>query len=198
MIHISRGVRIRLPFSTLIIATTMAAFRRLASIVNRLNVWSAPRNELLGAQTTTGGRTQRCLAVGVCLATGGAVAFYFYNDTYSQRCRKRMGYNFSGRDLLPVLSAVEAQQKVQDSILHYVLWQDSLWKNATQRVLLSPKSIRVLTEYKLAVEGILSWMCYSLSGWAWSENSWSAAPISMCFSNMFFFWNVVWKPQTHD
>lgn len=128
MIHISRGVRIRLPFNTLVIATTMAAFRRLASIVNRLNVWSAPRNELLGAQTTTGGRTQRCLAVGVCLAAGGAVAFYFYNDTYSQRCRKRMGYNFSGRDLLPVLSAVEAQQKVQASILHYVLWQDSLWK----------------------------------------------------------------------
>ncbi|XP_029605386.1 calcium uptake protein 3, mitochondrial isoform X6 [Salmo trutta] len=91
----------------------MAAFRRLASIVNRLNVWSAPRNELLGAQTTTGGRTQRCLAVGMCLATGGAVAFYFYNDTYSQRCRKRMGYNFSGRDLLPVLSAVEAQQKTR-------------------------------------------------------------------------------------
>ncbi|XP_045572389.1 calcium uptake protein 3, mitochondrial isoform X3 [Salmo salar] len=91
----------------------MAAFRRLASIVNRLNVWSAPRNELLGAQTTTGGRTQRCLAVGVCLAAGGAVAFYFYNDTYSQRCRKRMGYNFSGRDLLPVLSAVEAQQKTR-------------------------------------------------------------------------------------
>uniref|UniRef100_A0A673VYM5 Mitochondrial calcium uptake family member 3 n=1 Tax=Salmo trutta TaxID=8032 RepID=A0A673VYM5_SALTR len=113
MIHISRGVRIRLPFSTLIIATTMAAFRRLASIVNRLNLWSAPRNELLGAQTTTGGRTQRCLAVGVCLVTGGAVAFYFYNDTYSQRCRKRMGYNFSGRVLLPVFSAVEAQQKAR-------------------------------------------------------------------------------------
>ncbi|XP_071263893.1 calcium uptake protein 3, mitochondrial isoform X4 [Salvelinus alpinus] len=91
----------------------MAAFRRLASIVNRLNVWSAPRNELLGAQTTTGGRTQRCLAVGMCLATGGAVAFYLYNDMYSQRCRKRMGYSFSGRDLLPVLSAVEAQQKTR-------------------------------------------------------------------------------------
>ncbi|XP_064859816.1 calcium uptake protein 3, mitochondrial isoform X3 [Oncorhynchus nerka] len=91
----------------------MAAFRRLASIVNRLNVWSAPRNELLGAQTTTGGRTQRCLAVGMCLATGGVVAFYFYNDMYSQRCRKRMGYRFSGRDLLPVLSAVEAQQKTR-------------------------------------------------------------------------------------
>ncbi|XP_064782782.1 calcium uptake protein 3, mitochondrial isoform X5 [Oncorhynchus masou masou] len=91
----------------------MAAFRRLASIVNRLNVWSAPRNEFLGAQTTTGGRTQRCLAVGMCLATGGAVAFYFYNDMYSQRCRKRMGYRFSGRDLLPVLSAVEAQQKTR-------------------------------------------------------------------------------------
>ncbi|XP_036789770.1 calcium uptake protein 3, mitochondrial-like isoform X5 [Oncorhynchus mykiss] len=95
----------------------MAAFRRLASIVNRLNVWSAPRNELLGAQTTTGGRTQRCLAVGMCLATGGAVAFYFYNDMYSQRCRKRMGYRFSGRDLLPVLSAVEAQQKELEKIL---------------------------------------------------------------------------------
>ncbi|XP_071002957.1 calcium uptake protein 3, mitochondrial-like isoform X3 [Oncorhynchus clarkii lewisi] len=91
----------------------MAAFRRLASIVNRLNVWSAPRNELLGAQTTTGGRTQRCLVVGMCFATGGAVAFYFYNDMYSQRCRKRMGYRFSGRDLLPVLSAVEAQQKTR-------------------------------------------------------------------------------------
>ncbi|XP_055770909.1 calcium uptake protein 3, mitochondrial-like isoform X6 [Salvelinus fontinalis] len=91
----------------------MAAFRRLASIVNRLNVWSAPRNEPCGAQTTTGGRTQRCLAVGMCLATGGAVAFYLYNDMYSQRCRKRMGYSFSGRDLLPVLTAVEAQQKTR-------------------------------------------------------------------------------------
>uniref|UniRef100_A0A4W5KYC7 Uncharacterized protein n=1 Tax=Hucho hucho TaxID=62062 RepID=A0A4W5KYC7_9TELE len=91
----------------------MAAFRRLASIVNRLNVCSAPRNELLGAQTTTGGRTQRCLAVGMCLAAGGAVAFYFYNDRYSQRCRKRMGYSFSGRDLLSCLSAVEAQQKAR-------------------------------------------------------------------------------------
>ncbi|CAB1327171.1 unnamed protein product [Coregonus sp. 'balchen'] len=113
MIHISRGVRIRFSSNTLIIATTMAAFRRLASIVNRLNVWSAPRNELLGAQTTTGGRTRRCLAVGTCLATGGAVAFYFYNDMYSQRCRKRMGYSFSGRDLLPSLFAVAAQQKAQ-------------------------------------------------------------------------------------
>ncbi|XP_071002936.1 calcium uptake protein 3, mitochondrial-like isoform X2 [Oncorhynchus clarkii lewisi] len=49
----------------------------------------------------------------MCFATGGAVAFYFYNDMYSQRCRKRMGYRFSGRDLLPVLSAVEAQQKTR-------------------------------------------------------------------------------------
>ncbi|XP_034147023.1 calcium uptake protein 3, mitochondrial isoform X9 [Esox lucius] len=91
----------------------MAAFRRLFSVVNRLNIWCAPKSELLGAQTATGGRTRRCLSFGMCLATGGAVAIYFYNEMHGQRCRTRMGYSFSGRDLLPSLPAVTAQQKAQ-------------------------------------------------------------------------------------
>ncbi|XP_062340529.1 calcium uptake protein 3, mitochondrial isoform X2 [Osmerus eperlanus] len=89
----------------------MAAFRRLAAVANRLNVWSAPRNDLHCAQTVIGGRTRRCLAVGMCLAAGGAVAFYFYNDVNNESRRKRMGcYRINGRDLLPSLPAVAAKE----------------------------------------------------------------------------------------
>lgn len=91
----------------------MAAFRRVAALAIRLNLWSASRNELVGDQTATGGRARRCLAVGMCLAAGGSVAFYFYNNMLSERGRKRMGkHNLNGRDLLPSLPAVEAKDTV--------------------------------------------------------------------------------------
>ncbi|XP_071755266.2 calcium uptake protein 3, mitochondrial isoform X1 [Centroberyx gerrardi] len=50
----------------------------------------------------------------MCLATGSAVAFYFYNDMTSDRGRKRMGrHSISGRGLLPSIPAVEAKEKAR-------------------------------------------------------------------------------------
>uniref|UniRef100_UPI003AAA840E calcium uptake protein 3, mitochondrial isoform X2 n=1 Tax=Centroberyx gerrardi TaxID=166262 RepID=UPI003AAA840E len=50
----------------------------------------------------------------MCLATGSAVAFYFYNDMTSDRDRKRMGrHSISGRGLLPSIPAVEAKEKAR-------------------------------------------------------------------------------------
>lgn len=89
----------------------MAAFRRVAALAGKLNLWSAARIELVGGQTASGGRARRCLAVGMCLAAGGAVALYFYNDTMSGRGRKRMGrHSISG--LLASIPTVEAKEKV--------------------------------------------------------------------------------------
>ncbi|XP_038569860.1 calcium uptake protein 3, mitochondrial isoform X5 [Micropterus salmoides] len=88
----------------------MAAFRRVSALAGKLNLWSAARNEFVGGQTVNGGRTRRCLAVGMCLATGGAVALYFYNDTTSGRGRKRMeSHSIDG--LLPSIPTVEAKEK---------------------------------------------------------------------------------------
>lgn len=89
----------------------MAAFRRVAALAGKLNLWSAARNELIGGQTASGGRARKCMAVGMCLATGGAVALYFYSDMTSGRGRKRMGSpSISG--LLPSIPTVEAKEKV--------------------------------------------------------------------------------------
>ncbi|XP_031720452.1 calcium uptake protein 3, mitochondrial isoform X6 [Anarrhichthys ocellatus] len=88
----------------------MAAFRRVAALASKLNLWSAGRYELVGGQMARGGRTRRCLAVGMCLATGGAVALYFYNDMPSCRGRKRMG-SHSINGLLPAIPTVEAKEK---------------------------------------------------------------------------------------
>ncbi|KAM6941013.1 calcium uptake protein 3, mitochondrial [Lycodopsis pacificus] len=88
----------------------MAALRRVAALASKLNLWSAARYELVGGQTARGGRTRRCLAVGTCLATGGAVALYFYNDMTSCRGRKRMG-SHSINGLLPAIPTVEAKEK---------------------------------------------------------------------------------------
>lgn len=87
----------------------MAAFRRVAALAGKLNLWSAARNELVGGQTAGGGRTRRCLAVGMCLATGGAVAVYFYSD---MTMRKRMGSPSINGLLLPTIPTVEAKEKV--------------------------------------------------------------------------------------
>ncbi|XP_031145216.1 calcium uptake protein 3, mitochondrial isoform X1 [Sander lucioperca] len=90
----------------------MAAFRRVAALAGKLNLLSAARNELVGGQTASGGGTRRCLAVGMCLATGGAVALYFYNDMTSGRGRKRMG-SHSINGLLPSIPTVEAKEKAR-------------------------------------------------------------------------------------
>ncbi|KAI4833361.1 hypothetical protein KUCAC02_016269 [Chaenocephalus aceratus] len=89
----------------------MAAFRRVAALAGKLNLWTAARTELFGGQTASGGRTRKSLAVGMCLATGGAVAAYFYNDTWSGRGRKRMG-SHENNGLLPSIPTVIAKEKV--------------------------------------------------------------------------------------
>lgn len=92
----------------------MAAFRRVAALAGKASLWSAARNELVGggAGAERGGRTRRCLAVGMCLATGGAVSLYFYSDMTSGRGRKRMERP-SINDLLPSIPIVEAKEKVR-------------------------------------------------------------------------------------
>ncbi|XP_033976663.1 calcium uptake protein 3, mitochondrial isoform X6 [Trematomus bernacchii] len=90
----------------------MAAFRRVAALAGKLNLRTAARTELLGGQTASGGRTRKCLAVGMCLATGGAVAVYFYNDTWSGRGRKRMG-SHENNGLLPFIPTVIAKEKAR-------------------------------------------------------------------------------------
>ncbi|XP_008290048.1 calcium uptake protein 3, mitochondrial isoform X1 [Stegastes partitus] len=90
----------------------MAAFRRVAAAAGRLNLWSAARSELVGGQTASGGRARRWLAVGTCVATGGAVALYFYGDMWSDRERKRMRRR-SINGLLPSIPTVEAKEKAR-------------------------------------------------------------------------------------
>ncbi|KAM3865220.1 calcium uptake protein 3, mitochondrial-like [Diretmus argenteus] len=95
----------------------MAAFRRVAALAGKLNLWSAPRTELVRIQTASsggggGGRARGRLAVGTCLAAGGAVAFYLYSDATRDGGRKRMGRrSISG--LLASIPAVEAKDKAR-------------------------------------------------------------------------------------
>ncbi|XP_063332669.1 calcium uptake protein 3, mitochondrial isoform X4 [Pelmatolapia mariae] len=89
----------------------MAAFRRVAALAGKLNLWSATRNELVGGQTANGRRTWRCLAAGVCVATGGAV-LYFYNGLISGGGRKRIKRH-SINGLLPSIPTVEAKEKAR-------------------------------------------------------------------------------------
>ncbi|XP_045902364.1 calcium uptake protein 3, mitochondrial-like isoform X8 [Micropterus dolomieu] len=118
----------------------MAAFRRVSALAGKLNLWSAARNEFVGGQTVNGGRTRRCLAVGMCLATGGAVALYFYNDTTSGRGRKRMeSHSING--LLPSIPTVEAKEKELEKILTETppVWRGSskLFRNLRERGIIS-------------------------------------------------------------
>lgn len=91
-------------------ATTMAAFRRVAALAVKLNLWTAARYEFVGCQTANGGRARKCLAAGMCVATGGAVALYLYNDMTSSRSRKRGSRSINC--LLPSIPTVEAKEKV--------------------------------------------------------------------------------------
>ncbi|XP_061577876.1 calcium uptake protein 3, mitochondrial isoform X5 [Cololabis saira] len=68
----------------------MAAFRRVAALAGKLNLWSAPRSELVAGQTASRTRTRSCLAVGMCAAAGGVAALYFCSDARSGAGRRRM------------------------------------------------------------------------------------------------------------
>ncbi|XP_077936624.1 calcium uptake protein 3, mitochondrial isoform X4 [Gasterosteus aculeatus] len=88
----------------------MAAFRRVAALAGKVNLLAAARYEQVGGQAAGGGRTRRGLAVGTCLATGGAVALYFYRDTTSRAGSKRMERRrVTGP--LPTIPSVEAKEK---------------------------------------------------------------------------------------
>ncbi|XP_047434884.1 calcium uptake protein 3, mitochondrial isoform X9 [Mugil cephalus] len=93
----------------------MAAFRRVAALAGKLNLWSAARNEVLGIPTAGGGGTRRRLVAGMCVVTGGAVALYFYGDTWSDRgrevMRRRSRHSING--LLPSIPTVEAKEKAR-------------------------------------------------------------------------------------
>ncbi|XP_070684378.1 calcium uptake protein 3, mitochondrial isoform X6 [Pempheris klunzingeri] len=91
----------------------MAAFRRVAALAGKITRWSAATNELVGGQRVAGGRARGRVAVGVCLATGGAVALYLCHDMKSGRGRKRMRSPRSISDLIPSIPTVRAKEKAR-------------------------------------------------------------------------------------
>ncbi|KAJ8383125.1 hypothetical protein SKAU_G00039030 [Synaphobranchus kaupii] len=94
----------------------MAALRKLVLMVNkssRLNFASPPRNFKFGVQSSKKPSTLK--AAGICIATGGAVAYYFFSEMYDHKCRRRLGHLSSSRALLPSLSSVAAKEKAGKS-----------------------------------------------------------------------------------
>lgn len=85
----------------------MAVIRRVASLAGKLNLLSAMRSDFV--QTANGRGARRCLAAGMCVATGGAVALYLYHDMTSGRGRRG---SRSINDLLPSIPTIEAKEKV--------------------------------------------------------------------------------------
>ncbi|XP_061888528.1 calcium uptake protein 3, mitochondrial isoform X3 [Entelurus aequoreus] len=86
----------------------MAAFRRVASLAGQIHRCSVSRSEF--AARLNSSRARRCLSFGLCLATGGAVALYLYEDVTKRRSGKRMGTP-SILSVLPSIPAVEAKEK---------------------------------------------------------------------------------------
>ncbi|XP_061778772.1 calcium uptake protein 3, mitochondrial isoform X3 [Nerophis lumbriciformis] len=86
----------------------MAAFRRVASLAGQIHRCSVSRSEF--AARLNSSRARRCLSFGLCLATGGAVALYLYEDVTKRRGGKRMGTP-SIHSVLPSIPAVEAKEK---------------------------------------------------------------------------------------
>ncbi|KAM9770750.1 calcium uptake protein 3, mitochondrial isoform 3-T3 [Menidia menidia] len=87
----------------------MAAFRRVAALAGRLSLWSAAKSEPVVSRWVNAATRRRSLAVGACVAAGGAVAIYFYKDI-SGIDRKRMKRQ-SINGLLPSIPTVEAKEK---------------------------------------------------------------------------------------
>ncbi|KAI1887621.1 hypothetical protein AGOR_G00192200 [Albula goreensis] len=92
----------------------MAALRRLFLALNnpvRFNFSSLPRHNRFTEQINKNTNVQRCFAVGICLAAGGAVAYYCYQELHDDRRRK--GYRVNRGALLPSLPAVAAKEKAR-------------------------------------------------------------------------------------
>lgn len=89
----------------------MAALRRLAVVVGKLTGWSVPRRDVLGFQAKNDRTVLGRLAVGVGMAAGGALAYYYFHERHGSK-KKRLGHSISGRALLPSLPAVAAKEKV--------------------------------------------------------------------------------------
>ena len=94
----------------------MAAFRRVAALASKLNLWSAVQ----GSEQLGGGsrrlKARRCVTVGLSLAAGGAVAFYCYGDSSSRTGVNKKHRSINGLELLlPSIPAVEAKEKVGGS-----------------------------------------------------------------------------------
>ncbi|XP_024914465.1 calcium uptake protein 3, mitochondrial isoform X2 [Cynoglossus semilaevis] len=90
-------------------AGTMAAFRRVTALAGKLNICSVARAKLTDGQTARPVRKHLCVAVGMCLATGGSVALYFYNQLWSNRGGERRRLH----GLLPSIPTVEAKDKTR-------------------------------------------------------------------------------------
>ncbi|XP_062379636.1 calcium uptake protein 3, mitochondrial isoform X2 [Sardina pilchardus] len=88
----------------------MAALRRLAVVVGRLTGSSIPRKDVLGFRAKNDKTVRGWLAVGVGMAAGGAVAYYYFHERHDSK-RKRVGHSINGRALLPSLPAVAAKEK---------------------------------------------------------------------------------------
>lgn len=89
----------------------MAALRRLLLALNkplRFNSVPLPRNNCFWAQSVEKKGVQRSIAVGICLAAGGAVAYYCYQEMHNSQ---RTGYRLHRGILLPSLPAVAAKEQ---------------------------------------------------------------------------------------
>ncbi|XP_035283572.1 calcium uptake protein 3, mitochondrial-like isoform X3 [Anguilla anguilla] len=96
----------------------MAALRKLVLMVHkssRLNFTSLPCNfrAKFGAQRSKKPSTLKVAAAGICVATGGAVAYYFFCDMYDHKYRRGLGHISSSRALLPSLPSVVAKGKAR-------------------------------------------------------------------------------------
>lgn len=110
-----------------ITATEMAALRRLFLALNkpvRFNFTSLPRNNRFEAQTLKKTNVLKSIAVGICIATGGAVAYYCYQEMYNDR--RRTGCRLNRGVLLPSLPAVSAKEKVTVNVVCCVCNNSSL------------------------------------------------------------------------
>ncbi|KAG5845019.1 hypothetical protein ANANG_G00134320 [Anguilla anguilla] len=99
-------------------ARAMAALRKLVLMVHkssRLNFTSLPCNfrAKFGAQRSKKPSTLKVAAAGICVATGGAVAYYFFCDMYDHKYRRGLGHISSSRALLPSLPSVVAKGKAR-------------------------------------------------------------------------------------
>ncbi|XP_053713371.1 calcium uptake protein 3, mitochondrial-like isoform X6 [Synchiropus splendidus] len=87
----------------------MAALRRVAALAAKIHLLPATRNAV---QALPGRRARKCLAVGMCLAAGGVMAFYHY-DAPSHRRRRVMMMGERISSLLPSIATVEAKEKAR-------------------------------------------------------------------------------------